>query len=180
MQYHKDSLDERSFVERVKSNLLDLIHKSQPAVRYGTSWFEWVELRNCIERIRQDYEQAVTLGLEWANIFDPSKLYSNWRELLQFVQDIDNIRFTFVKLCDEKLNYLNQLALAYQELDPIFSAQLQGAINNIEVERKSLTPMNHGRASVPRGDRGRGRRQLRERLRNWYYSSSRGYLTAIG
>ena len=63
----------------------------------------------------------------------------NWSEQLRFVQEIDTKRFSFIQFCDGILAWLNQLADAYQELEPTFSSRLRGAVKQIEEVRRNYT-----------------------------------------
>ena len=77
MRNSQINLDDKAFVDIMLGDIYDIVGKSQPALVYN-KWYERIERRNCIERIRKNHEQAVALGLEWARIFNPSTFFSNW------------------------------------------------------------------------------------------------------
>ena len=149
MTYSQINLDDKTFVDRMLSDIHDIVYKSQPALVYN-NWYERVERRNCIERICKNHEQAVALGLEWARIFNPSTFFSNWPDLLEFVQETDYIRFSFMQFCNGILGTLNQLADAYQELDSAFSSRLRAAMKNVTEVRENYTEPRTERRKIVR------------------------------
>lgn len=138
MSYSQIQFDEKTFVDRMLSNIHDLVCKSQPSVT-DDNWFTKVERRNCIERMHKDYERAIASGFEWAGIFDPSQFVPNWSGQLRFVQEIDSKRFSFIQFCDVIFAWLNQLADAYQEQEPAFSSRLRGVARRIDEVRGNYT-----------------------------------------
>jgi len=104
-------LSEESYVEKFLSDLVGLVHETQPTQTYQGDWFAAEQLRNSIERMEQTYEEARCQGFQWAEVLAPSKLYSDWPQLLQFKSNIDGIRSAFIQLCDGKLSYLGSSLL---------------------------------------------------------------------
>lgn len=145
----RSPLSEESYVEKVLSDLVGVVHETQPTQSYQGDWFQAVEVRNSIERMEQTYEEARRQGFQWAEVLSPSKLFSNWPQLLQFKSNIDGIRSSFIQLCDEKLSYLDYLAGNYGAVDPAFASRLQAAIKNIgEVRDKYTSPLTAPKATV--------------------------------
>lgn len=148
MVERRSPLSEQQYVERVLGDLVSLVKETQPERTQG-NWFQVVESRNSIERIERTYDEARLQGFQWAEVLAPSKLFSNWPQLVQFKSTIDGTRSTFIQLCDEKLSYLGSLASSYEALDPALASQLQTAMKQIEdVRDKYTSPLTAPKATV--------------------------------
>lgn len=142
-------MSEESYVDRTLSDLVDLVHKTQPSQSYNGDWYAAVEARNTIERIEQAYQEALHQGFQWAELLGPSKLFSDWPTLLHFKSQIDDIRSSFIQVCDEKLALLGYLASNYEAVDPALASRFQAAIRNIEeVRGKYMAPLTAPKATV--------------------------------
>jgi len=141
-------MDELSYVEKFLSDLVGLAYDTQPAQVYQGDWFAAEQLRNTIERMEKNYEEARRQGFhQWADITSPSK-FSDWPQRLQFKSEIDGIRSAFIQQCDEKLNYLGSLAADY-EADSAFASRIRAAFKNIEQVRDQYTsPMTAPKATI--------------------------------
>jgi len=130
------------------SDLVGVVHETQPTQTYPGDWFAAEQLRNSIDRIARTYEEAGRQGFPWAEVLAPSKLFSDWSQLLQFKSNIDGIRSAFIMLRDGKLSYLGFLAANY-EADPALASRFRGAIKNIEaVKDKYTQPLTAPKATV--------------------------------
>ena len=79
----------------------------------------------------------------------PSKLFSNWSQLVQFKETIDGMRSAFIQLCDEKLSYLGYLAGSYEAFDPALVSRFQAAIKNIqEIREEYISPLTAPKVTV--------------------------------
>lgn len=145
----RSPLSEQSYVGKALTDLVSLVNETQPRRTYQGDWFAAVELRNSIERIEQTYEEARRQGFQWAEVLAPSKLFSNWPQLVQFKSTIDGMRSAFIQLCDEKLSYLGYLAGSYEVFDPALASRFQAAIKNIqEIRGKYTSPLTAPKATV--------------------------------
>ena len=146
-------MDEQNYVDGMLSQLVGLVHDTQPSQSYQGDWFQAQQLRNSVERMEQTYEEARRQGFhQWAEVVSPSRLSSNWPQLLQFKSKIDGIRFQFIQLCDEKLGYLGSLASNYEALDPAFASRIRADMKNIEQVRDQYTaPLTQRKPTVRRG-----------------------------
>jgi len=145
----KSPLSEESYVDSMLSDLVGVVHETQPTQTYQGDWFAAEQLRNSIDRIALAYEEAGRQGFPWAGVLAPSKLFSDWPQLLQFKSNIDGIRQAFIKLCDAKLSYLGSLAASYEAEDPALARRFQAAIKNIEQVRDQYTsPLTAPKATV--------------------------------
>jgi len=144
-------LSEESYVEKFLSDLVGLVHDTQPSESYQGDWFAAEQLRNSIERMEQTNEEARHHGFQWAEVLAPSK-YSDWPQLLQFKSNIDAIRSAFIQQCDEKLTYLGSLAANYEAVDPALASRFRAAMKNIEQVRDQYTaPLTQRKPTVRRG-----------------------------
>ena len=142
-------MSEQSYVDNMLSELVSLVPKTQPSQSYQGDWFQAVELRSSIERMEQTYEEARRQGFQWAEVLAPSKLYSDWPQLLQFKSNIDGIRSAFIQLCDGKLSYLGSLAANYEAVDPTLASRFRAAMMDIEKVRDSyMEPRTYRKATV--------------------------------
>lgn len=140
-------MSEESYVDRTLSDLVDLVHKSQPSQAYPGDWFKAVEARNTIERIEQAHDEARRQAFQWAELLGPSTLFADWPQRLQFKSQIDGIRSSFIQLCDGKVSYLGYLASNYEAVDPALASRFQAAIRNIEeVRGKYMAPLTSPKA----------------------------------
>ncbi|MBA7648013.1 hypothetical protein ES703_55792 [subsurface metagenome] len=149
MDRRSPPLSEESYVEKLLSDLVGLVHETQPTQTYQGDWFAAEQLRNSIDRIALTYEEAGRQGFPWAEVLAPSKLFSDWPQLLQFKSNIDGIRSAFIRQCDEKLGYLGSLVANYEAADPALASRFRGAIKNIEaVKDKYAEPLTGPKATV--------------------------------
>ena len=145
-------LSEQNYVDKTLSDLVGLVHDTQPSQSYQGDWFQAQQLRNTIERVEQTYEEARHQGFQWAEVLAPSKLYSDWPQLLQFKSNIDGIRSAFIQLCDGKLSYLGSLAANYEAVDPALASRFRADMKNIEQVRDQYTaPLTQRKPTVRRG-----------------------------
>lgn len=115
-------------------------------------WFLAQQLRNDVERMQHTYEEARRQGFAWTEEVSPSRLSSDWPQLLQFKSNIDGIRSAFIKLCDEKLGCLGSLAANYEAVDPAFASRIRADMKNIEQVRDQYTaPLTQRKPTVRRG-----------------------------
>ena len=142
-------LSEESYVDKMLSDLVGVVHETQPTQTYPGDWFAAEQLRNSIDRIARTYEEAGRQGFPWAEVLAPSKLFSDWSQLLQFKSNIDGIRSAFIQQCDEKLSYLGYLLSNYEAADPALASRFRGAIKNIEaVKDKYKSPLTAPKPTV--------------------------------
>ena len=142
-------LSEQNYVDKILSDLVGLVHETQPTQSYQGDWFAAEQLRNSIDRIARGSEEARRQGFQWAEVLAPSKLFSDWPQLVQFSSTIDAIRQAFIQLCDEKLSYLGYLAGNYEAVDPALASRFRAAIKNIEqVRDKYTSPLTAPKATV--------------------------------
>ena len=142
-------LSEESYVDKMLSDLVGVVHETQPTQTYPGDWFAAEQLRNSIDRIALTYDEARRQGFQWAEVLAPSKLYSDWPQRVQFKATIDGIRSAFIQQCDEKLSYLGYLLSNYEAADPALASRFRGAIKNIEAVRdKYLEPLTAPKATV--------------------------------
>jgi len=131
------------------SDLVGLVHETQPTQSYQGDWFAAEQLRNSIDRIARTYDEARRQGFQWTEVLAPSKLFSDWPHLVQFSSTIDGIRQAFIQLCGEKLSYLGHLAANYEAVDPALVSRFRAAIKNIEqVRDKYTSPLTAPKATV--------------------------------
>ncbi|GAH12145.1 unnamed protein product [marine sediment metagenome] len=141
-------MSEESYVDKMLSDLVGVVHETQPTQTYPGDWFAAEQLRNSIERMEQTNDEARRQGFQWAEVLAPSKLYSDWPQLLQFKSNIDGIRQAFIGLCDEKLSYLGYLAGSYEAV-PALASRFRAAIKNIkQVRDKYTAPLTAPKATV--------------------------------
>jgi len=145
----KSPLSEESYVDNMLSDLVGVVHETQPTQTYQGDWFAAEQLRNSIDRIALAYEEAGRQGFPWAGVLAPSKLFSDWPQLLQFKSNIDGIRQAFIQLCDNKLSYLGDLAGEYEAVDSALARRFQAAMENIkQVRDQYSTPLTAPKATV--------------------------------
>lgn len=145
----RDMPSEQSYVDNMLSDLVGMVQETQPSQAYQGDWFAAEQLRNSIDRIARNYEEARRQGFRWAEVLAPSKLFLDWPQRLQFKSAIDGIRSSFIQFCDEKLSYLGDLASKYEAVDPALASRFQAAVKNIkQVRDKYLSPLTAPKATV--------------------------------
>ena len=145
-------MSEQSYVDNMLSELVSLVPKTQPSQSYQGDWFQAVEVSNSILRMEETYEEARRQGFQWAEVLAPSKLYSDWPQLLQFKSNIEGIRSAFIQLCNGKLSYLGDLAGKYEAVDPALASRFRSAMRDIEQVRDQYTaPLTKHKPTTRRG-----------------------------
>ena len=145
-------MDEQNYVDGMLSQLVGLVHDTQPSQSYQGDWFLAQQLRNDVERMQQTYEEARRQGFAWTEEVSPSRLSSDWFQLLQFKSNVDGIRSAFIQQCDEKLSYLGSLAASYEAADPAFASRIRADMKSIEQVRDQYTaPLTQRKPTTRRG-----------------------------
>ena len=148
MERRLTPLSEDSYVTKTLAELVGLLRETQPSQSYPGDWYHAVQIRNSINRITQDYEEACSHGFQRAEYLAPS-LLSDWPQLVQFSADIDNIRSAFIQRCDRILNHFRNLANYFEIVDSPFSSELRAAINNIEqIRDQYMQPLARRKATI--------------------------------
>jgi len=140
---------EKDYVSKTLTEIFGLLREIQPSRTYAGDWHQAIELRNSIQRIIKDYEEAHCRGYPWAEWLAPEKIIPGWGKYVQFSNDIDARRSTFIQCYENIVGYFEYLANQFEVADPGLSSEIRAKIRNVEpLKSQYIEPLTYQKSII--------------------------------